>query len=117
MAVGNDVTWSLAVDPVANLKLEWYQWLGLDVADHGVAVADIFRVYLVDLANFDQQIEVFNNKPSYQYYQTWRRVEFDLTAYAGKQVILFFDFQSGNLDNNNAEGVYVDDLRIYKGCE
>ena len=116
-AVGNDVSWSLAIDPEPNLKLEWYQWLGLDSADKDVATADQFRVYLVDLANFSEQIELFYNKPTYQYYQTWRRVEFDLTAYAGKQVIVFFDFQSGDVDNNNGEGVYLDDLRIYKGCE
>ena len=116
-AVGNDVSWSLTVDAEPNLKLEWYQWLGLDATDKAVPTADIFRVYLMDLANFNEQIELFMNKPSYPYYEAWRRVEFDLTPYAGKQIILFFDFESGDPDNNNGEGIYLDDLRIYKGCD
>ncbi len=37
--------------------------------------------------------------------------------YAGKQVILFFDFESGDPEYNDGEGVYLDDLRIYEDCE
>jgi hypothetical protein len=45
--------------------------------------------------------------------KTWQQFSVDLTKFAGKSVTFRFKFDSGDNQNNNLPGVFIDDLRIY----
>ena len=40
----------------------------------------------------------------------------DVTALAGRTVVLAFDFESVDEDDNSGEGVYLDDIDVSKDC-
>jgi hypothetical protein len=118
-AVAGDASWDVAVPADDGYVLEWWQYLALDAADLNVAANDRFSVNIVDLmgANPGETTEVFTNKPSYGYYGTWAKRSVSLDLYKGHTITVFFQFDSGDSINNNAEGVYLDDVRVYKACQ
>jgi len=115
-AVSGTAAWALNV-PGAGYRLEWWQWLGLDTDDLTVPVSDVFTVRVFDPTNPTDLGVVFQNKPSFGFYHTWSRQSVSLDSWAGKAVVVRFEFASGDGQNNQGEGVYVDDLRVYKPCE
>ena len=51
-----------------------------------------------------------------QLYRRWTPVQVDLSAWAGKQIIIRFRFDTGNTLNNDGEGVFLDDIALLTGC-
>jgi hypothetical protein len=116
LPVAGDASWALQVPPEPGYMLEWWQWLDLATADLAVSVSDVFRVHVWDPEVPGEVDVVFENKPSYGLYKQWAKRGASLDKYVGKQVWVFFTFESGDAQNNAAEGIYLDDLRVYKSC-
>ena len=115
-AVSATASWAFTV-PAAGYRLEWWQWLGLDSDDLNVTVSDVLTVRVFDPSNPGDPGVIFTNKPSYGFYHVWAREWVSLDTWAGKSVVVIFKFESGDGQNNQGEGVYVDDLRVFEPCE
>jgi len=116
-SVAGDASWSIQVPPEPGYMLEWWQWLDLDTVDVTVPVSDVFRVQVWDPDAPTTYDVIFENKPSYPLYKQWAKRSASLDKYVGKPIVVFFSFDSGDEQHNAAEGIYIDDLRVYKSCQ
>jgi len=48
--------------------------------------------------------------------KTWQQVSVDLTAHAGKSVVITFEFDTVDAVSNATEGIYIDNITVYHGC-
>ena len=116
--VAGEAIWQIAVPALqpgeAPYMLEWWQYL--DLKDVDVNVSDKFTVMIEDPSGGTNDIIFSNKAPVYGYYKQWRKEAVSLEDYAGKNVFVLFQFDSGDEIDNDGEGVYLDSLRVYKGC-
>jgi hypothetical protein len=117
--VSGEVQWQISVPPEPGYVVEWWQWLDLDAQDISVPVSDRFtvRVWNPGAGGAGTYDTIFDNKPSYGLYKQWARRSISLDSYLGNPVWLLFTFESGDAQKNLGEGIYLDDLRVYKSCQ
>ena len=49
-------------------------------------------------------------------YGGWVATQVDLTAFAGKAVVIVFVFETGDAEDNTKKGIFIDDLEITSSC-
>jgi bacillopeptidase F (M6 metalloprotease family) len=76
-------------------------WLWQEVADQGCAF-DTLRV----LVGGKVVLQVCGSTGG------WKAKTVDLSAYAGKTIVVTFDFDTVDATNNEAEGAYIDDVYV-----
>jgi hypothetical protein len=110
-----EAVWTLDVPPFEGYVLEWWQWL--DLEDAADPARDTFTVAVRATEASDAGQVVFTNKPLYGYPATWRRVSTSLDPWQGGTVEVVLRFDSGDGQANDGEGIYVDDLTFFYGCD
>jgi hypothetical protein len=113
--VAAEAVWTLDVPPFEGYVLEWWQWL--DLRDAADPARDTFTVTVRATGASDAGQIVFSNKPLYGYPVTWRRVSTPLDPWQGGTIEVVLRFDSGDGEANDGEGIYVDDLTFFYGCD
>ncbi|MCA9665314.1 MAG: hypothetical protein KC503_06990 [Myxococcales bacterium] len=49
--------------------------------------------------------------------QQWQQIALSLSNWTGRQVRIVFRFDTVTLQNNSGEGVYLDDVTVFSGCQ
>ena len=115
--VAGHAIWVVEVPESAGYLLEWWQWLDLAMPDADTPEKDELRVSITPLEGDVEPVIVFSNKPLYGYYQTWRRIRLSLDPWIGQEIAVRFEFASYDALDNEGQGIYLDDLSRYLGCD
>jgi hypothetical protein len=76
---------------------------------------DIFQVEITDVSSSKSSVIFDKTSPDVSYKQCFTAV-LDISGYAGKEVTVSFKFNSVDSLNNSGQGIWIDNIKFYKGC-
>ncbi len=109
---------STAIDLPANNTIEFSMWVWLDT-EMGPPYDELTLSAMVDGKSFmlwTKHKDVSASGAELWQLQTWYQARVNLSAFAGKSVVLSLKFDTVDGVGNNGQGVFVDDMQLSRSC-